>query len=214
MAVTTVQLEQAAAARAAYAMLQNGDEAAMRPGRGAMEDALCLVPRNGVLARAVTLMEDRRETMGQRCDALLDPGLAHAPVAGRDAVAMGTIVASYADTLDHINAVLDSMIKFLEAQVARLHSEQARDTAGFQHWAQHCRLKLDGTAQDVDTLDGEQLSGTVGMLLYKQAEGARHAAQLQVEISKLMACRAAQAQVMHAWMLALLTEQALLVIAR
>src|SRR6266436_4517726 len=116
-----VLTERAATARVAYENLEHGDGAVS--GRGAIEDALAACPRNGVLERALSLMWSRLETMNKRCDQLLDPHVIGVEISRSDAVDMQTIVASYADTLDGLNAVLDSMITYLETQVERLGAQ-------------------------------------------------------------------------------------------
>jgi hypothetical protein len=208
-------LAHAASARVAWENLELGDGPG-RPGRGAMEDALALVPDNAVFQRAVMLMEARRETMGARCDTLLNPHLMQVEIPRGDAVEMQTIVASYADTLDGLNAVLDSMINYLEAQVSRLLSVAGhQDTKSFDALVTDCELSLAAVAENVDALVEERdLSDRVSLLMNQVERAARNTAALQVEVSKLMACRAARAQVLRVWLLALLVERRLSRLAR
>jgi hypothetical protein len=212
--MTTVKLGDAATARVAWENLELGD-GPDRPGRGTMEDALALVPDNAVFGRAVTLMEARRETMGNRCGTLLDPHLVQVEIARGDAVEMQTIVASYADTLDGLNAVLDSMIRYLETRVGRLEAVVRGDTKTFDACATDAELALAGPSEDIDAwFDARHISDMISLLSNRVREGKRNAAELQVEISKLMACRTARAEVMRVWLLALLVERALSRIAR
>jgi len=214
MTVTTAQIEQAAEARAAWENLELGD-GPDRPGRGAMEDVLALVPDNAVFKRAVTLMEERRETMGNRCDTLLNPHLMQVGIARGDAVEMQTIVASYADTLDSLEAVLDSMTQYLEIQVLRLGREVAQNAEDFKRQARVCKMELFGPAEDIENLgDAPAVSDEISLLSNAVERGKRHAAELQMGIGKLMACRTARAEVMRVWPLALLVERALSRIAR
>lgn len=183
-----------------------------------------------VFDRAAELLESRQVEMERRCEPALGSnygGMGYpgddaadksrdAVVSRSDARAMQTIVASYADALDQINAVLETMIgewkRRLDGTWADLYRAQRSIECHFQDTEQ----ALAGPNEDIQYMDNdarERIKARLADLENARQQYARAAGELAERGERSVECCAARVEVMAAWKLTLECEAKLAKIA-
>lgn len=173
--------------------------------------------QNGVFERATTLLETRETEMDVRCEPHLEgwPRVS-GPIERRDAVAMQTITSSYIDALDQVSSVLDTMVGALIDQQHRAIENEAREGTAVDRALMAAENELAPASEDIAAMDADRISSTGERISELEqalkSHGRAHAEMVSVR-DQLFRCRAARAQVMTTWRLALKLEAELAKIA-
>jgi hypothetical protein len=179
--------------------------------------ALKAAPHNGVLDRALALLETREVEMETRCEPVLkDWPRNTGSITKSDAVAMQTIVSSFVDALDQVNGVLDTMISSLYTQVERAQSSAWVAAKSMGNYFQSAEHALAAPTEDITYMDDDAVLQTTTLVdeLVRGRDNQLRAANAYSQVrSEFYRAVNARVQVFVAWRLALVLEAELAKIA-